>query len=216
MSLANVKFELPFEPGEPITFPITYFTYKTGYDKYYVLDGKEFMPRYEVALAAVKHGIFISKQETTPMERRAYTQMYKGRYNSEYDSRYPEPPKYFGMWLGRFIPILRNFSKMTTRIGVDGYTQQDAENLATSWCTEFFEGTTDFWFEMLMGVEHTNKDLKDFSKAGKPVWVCWDKRVMLIPLYQKLRAQGIVADPNMDAQIQHISRFIPSESEVQP
>lgn len=216
MSLANVKFDLPFEPGEPIMFPITYCSYKTGYDKYYVLDGKEFMPRYEVALAAVKHGIFISTQKTTPMERGTSTQIYKGQYNSEWDKNYSEPPKYFGMWLGRVIPVLRNFNKSSTRIGIDGWTQQDAERLATSWCSEFFEGTTDFWFEMLMGVDHTNKDLKEFAKSGKPVWVKWDMRVMLIPIYQKLRAQGIVADPNMNAQIRSISKFIPDETEVQP
>lgn len=214
MSFATTKFQFPFEPGEPIMFPVSTFSYKQNYDKYYILDGKEFMSRYEVAHTAVKHGIMISTQETIPMSRKsAYVSYRDPLRHSEFSINLKPPPAYFGMWLGRFIPILRDFNNLRERFGIDGYTPRDVDRLATAWTNEFFEDTTEFWMEMLMGNDH-NRELTNYARVGKPVWVQWNMSMMWIPVYQTLTNQGLISNPMLESLIDSIKDHIPEE--VQP
>lgn len=209
MTFATKMFRFPFEPGEPITFPIKSFAWKDTYDKYYILDGKEPMSRFEVALAAVKHGILISTQETRPMNRLAHHVTYKG-FQPGYNDTYKEAPEYFGMWTGRFIPILANFRiSDRTPSETKGWSQEDAQRLAMSWTDEFFERAASFWFEMLMGKDH--RGLDEYARTGRTVWVEWRMDTMWIPTYQELVHEGLPKSPGMEQAIIDITQYMPEE-----
>lgn len=203
-------FRFPFEPGEPITFPIKTFSWKDTYDKYYILDGKEPMSRYEVALAAVKHGILITTMKTIPMNRKSNAVFYKGYQPGFENNRDKEAPEYFGMWMGRFIPILSNFNASGRGPSqLAGWSQKDERRLTSLWSEEFFEYPTDFWLEMLMGKDH--RGLTDYARTGKTVWVKWNIGTMWIPTYQELVHEGLPKSPGMEQLIADIEQYIPEE-----
>jgi hypothetical protein len=217
MSYATTKFVFPFEPIEPIYFPVECFEYKETYDKYYILDGLEFLPRYEVALTAIKHGMLNASGESTTMHRNSkFINHKKEAWVTSASNR--EMPEYFGMWTGKFIPVLKNFHpgnhilppnntiEQKNKLG-EYWTPEYLNKLTLLWCEEFFEYHAEFWLEMLMGKGHST-ELDEYSSVGRTVWVRFYTGTTWIPTYQALVAEGLPPSPSMEAEIQSISQFI--------
>lgn len=214
MNFATRKFELPFETSDPITFPINMFWYKTTYDKYYIVDFREPISRFELALMAVKNAYRVQTQKSIAMNRRSTVINYRG-WNTV-NPEIKEAPAYFGMPLGRCIPVMKAFRHLDPKI-IEGSLEQEQEfqRIALEWTNEFFEVNVDWWFEVLPSTSH-NEELTRCAKSGRAVWAGWHMEIMWIPQYQQLVSEGLQTNVAMEQSLNSISEYINDEAEVCP
>ena len=189
MVLATLKFNMPFEPGELVQKKIYDFSYKEKYDKYYVLDVRDYLSRGEVIEAAVKNIYLICTKQTTDISLRSEQVLY---HNVPSQPSLVQPPEFFGTFLGNIIPILTLLPSGNLRES----KMSDLLDISRNLSNEFYEPMVSFWMKFIPGPH------PKFKGRVKPIWVLISKADMF-PLWKNIyeemkRTHGIASVPLLE------------------
>lgn len=157
-------------------------------------------------------------RKSNAMSWKASTVSYKdGENPSSHMASNVEAPPYFGMWVGKCIPIMKNIGAQATVPAQPApvFSETNFKDAAEGWTKEFFEHHVDWWFEILPSTGHGGRgagsELANHAKNGRTVWARWDMQFMWIPWYQKLVIEGLTRDWQMETTIRGIQHFIPDQ-----